>query len=114
MFLAGKALHEVRLQLQREGTQLKRGDVDPIGQRLESQSRASRTPQDLRHPYARLGRAMSLRETFQAIFANSERQLAEPELRWWRGWAVRSRLSFGRLAMTLRQLWEGASNDVRQ
>ena len=51
---------------------------------------------------------MSLREALQAIFANSDRQVAEAELRWWCGWAACSRLwSFRHLAMTIRALWDG-------
>jgi hypothetical protein len=50
------------------------------------------------------GRAMSLRETLQAIYANPERQVAEAELQCWCGWAARSRLSsFRTLAKTIRQ-----------
>jgi len=30
---------------------------------------------------------MSLRETLQAIYASSDRQVAEAELDWWCGWA---------------------------
>ena len=51
---------------------------------------------------------MSLRETLQAIYANSERHLAEAELDWWCGWAARSRLSpFRDLAKTVRLHWDG-------
>src|SRR5438552_7064620 len=58
--------------------------------------------------YTKLGRAMSLRETLQAIYASPDRQSAEAELDWWCGWAARSRLSpFRILAKTVRQHWEG-------
>ena len=51
---------------------------------------------------------MSLRETLQAIYANSNHQVAEAELDWWCGWAARSRLSPLRiLAKTVRQHWDG-------
>jgi transposase len=51
---------------------------------------------------------MSLRETLQTIYANSERELAEAELEWWCNWAARSRLSpFRHLAKTVRQHWDG-------
>src|SRR5437879_2477449 len=43
--------------------------------------------------FTKLGRAISLRETLQAIYASPERQVAEAELQWWCGWAARSRLS---------------------
>ena len=63
---------------------------------------------DLCRQYTQLGRAMSLRETLQDIYANSDRQLAEAELRWWCGWAARSRLwPFRHLAMTVRQYLDG-------
>src|SRR5271166_2637509 len=48
--------------------------------------------------------------------ANSDRQLAEAELRWWCGWAARSRLrSFRHLAQTIRQYLDGilAYFDIR-
>jgi transposase len=58
--------------------------------------------------YTKLGRAMSLRETLQAIYASPDRQVAEAELDWWCGWAARSRLSpFRKLAKTGRQHRDG-------
>jgi transposase len=108
MVLAGKALEEVRLQLQREGAQLKgamwsiRGNAWNLTQERQAQRK------DLCRQYTQLGRAMSLRETLQAIYANADRQLAEVELRWWCGWAARSRLrSFRHLAQTVRQYLNG-------
>ena len=108
MVLAGKALEEVRLQMQREGAQLKgamwslRGNTWNLSEERQAQRK------DLCRQYTRLGRAMSLRETLQAIYANSDRQLAEAELRWWCGWAARSRLrSFRHLAKTVRQYLDG-------
>ncbi len=52
---------------------------------------------------------MSLRETLQAIYAGSDRQLSEAELQWWcGGWAARSRLGpFRHLAQTVRQYMDG-------
>jgi transposase len=58
--------------------------------------------------YTKLGRAMSLRETLQAIYANSDRHSAEAELAWWLSWAMRSRLSaFRDLAKIVREHWDG-------
>jgi transposase len=85
MVLVGKALDEVRLQLQREGAELKgvmwslRGNVWHLSPERQAQR------QDLCRQYTKLGRAMSLRETLQAIYANSDRQLAAAELQWWCG-----------------------------
>ena len=108
MVLAGKALEAVRLQLQHEGAQLKgamwslRGNTWNLSPERQAQRK------DLCRQYTQLGRAMSLRETLQAIYANSDRQLAEAELRWWCGWAARSRLrSFRHLAQTVRQYLDG-------
>ena len=72
MVLAGKALEEVRLQLQREGAQLKgamwslRGNTWNLSPERQAQRK------DLCRQYTQLGRAMSLRETLQAIYANSD------------------------------------------
>ena len=106
--LAGQALNEVRRELAREGANLKgalwslRGNVWNLTEERQEQRK------NLCRQYTKLGRAMSLRETLQTIYANSERQLAEAELDWWCGWAARSRLSpFRHLAKTVRQHWDG-------
>ena len=65
MMLAGKALEEVRLQLQREGAQLKGAMWSLRGNAWN----LSPERQDLCRQYTQLGRAMSLRETLQAIYA---------------------------------------------
>jgi transposase len=108
MVLAGQALDEVRRELQREGADLKgalwslRGNAWNLSEERQVQRK------NLSRQYTKLGRAMSLRETLQAIYANPERQVAEAELQWWCGWAARSRLSsFRTLAKTIRQHWDG-------
>jgi transposase len=108
LMLAGQALDAVRRQLQRQGAELKgslwslRGNAWNLSAERQSQRR------NLCSRYTRLGRAMTLRETLQAIYANTDRQAAEEELRWWCRWAARSRLeSFRALAKSLRQHWEG-------
>src|SRR5271166_1135546 len=108
MVLAGEALDKVRLQLQREGAELKgamwslRGNAWNLTQNRQAQRK------DLCRQYTQLGRAMSLPETLQAIYAGSDRQLAEAELQWWCGWAARSRLGpFRHLAQTVRQYMDG-------
>ena len=85
MVLAGKALEEVRLQLQREGAQLKGAMWSLRGNAWHLSPERQAHRQDLCRQDTQLGRAMSLREALQAIFANSDRQLAEAELRWWCG-----------------------------
>src|SRR4030088_2628502 len=72
MVLAGEALDKVRLQLQREGAELKgamwslRGNAWNLTQNRQAQRK------DLCRQYTQLGRAMSLRETLQAIYAGSD------------------------------------------
>src|SRR3984957_1988936 len=108
MVLAGKALEEVRLQLQREGAQLKGAMWTLRGNAWNLSPERQAHRKDLCRQYTQLGRAMSLRDTLQAIYTNSDRPLAEAELRGWGGWAARSRLwSFRHLAMTVRALWDG-------
>ena len=92
MVLAGQALDEVRRELQREGADLKgalwslRGNAWNLSEERQEQRK------NLCRQYTKLGRAMSLRETLQAIYASPDRQAAEAQLAWWCGWAARSRL----------------------
>src|SRR5579864_2875615 len=108
MVLAGQALDEVRRELARKGANLKgalwslRGNVWNLTEERQEQRK------NLCRQYTKLGRAMSLRESLQAIYASPERQVAEAELDWWCGWAARSRLGpFRKLAKTVRQHWDG-------
>jgi transposase len=106
--LAGQARESVRRQLQHDGAELKgalwslRGNVwNLIAERQKQR-------QDLCLQYTKLGRAMTLRETLQAIYASPDQVMAESQLHWWCGWALRSRLEpFRALAKTVRQHWEG-------
>ena len=108
MLLAGQALETVRRQLQHEGAELKgslwslRGNAWNLSAKGQQQRRA------LCLQYTKLGRAMTLRETLQAIYASPDQVTAESQLQWWCGWALRSRLEpFRTLAKTVRQHWEG-------
>jgi transposase len=108
MVLAGQALDETRRELQRQGVDLKgamwslRGNSWNLSQERQEQRK------NLCRKYTKLGRAMSLRETLQAIYTNSDRHSAEAELAWWHSWAMRSRLSaFRDLAKTVREHWDG-------
>src|SRR5690348_4498743 len=93
MMLAGQALDEVRRELQREGAELKgalwslRGNAWNLSEERQEQRK------NLSRQYTKLGRAMSLRETLQAIYTSPERHVAEADLGWWCGWAARSRLN---------------------
>src|SRR5258707_10088362 len=108
MVLAGQALDEVRRELQREGANLKgalwslRVNAWNLNEERQEQRK------NLCRQYTKLDRAMSLRESLQAIYASPERQVAEAELQWWCGWAARSRLiPFRKLAKAARQHWDG-------
>jgi len=108
MLLAGQALDTVRRQLQHDGAALKgslwslRGNVWNLSAERQKQRR------DLCAQYTKLGRAMTLRETLQAIYASPDQLTAQSQRQWWCGWAVRSRLEpFRTLAKTVRQHWEG-------
>jgi transposase len=108
MMLAGQALDAVRRALQREGAELKgalwslRGNVWNLSPARQTQR------QNLCRQYTQLGRAMALRDALQTVYASESLQAAHCQLRWWCGWAARSRLEpFRALARTIRQHWDG-------
>src|SRR6201987_4206991 len=109
MVLAGQALDEVRRELARDGgSDLKgalwslRGNAWNLSEERQEQRK------NLCRQYTKLGRAMSLRESLQAIYASPERRVAEAELDWWCGWGARSRLSpFRGFAKTVHEDWNG-------
>src|SRR6201987_1302314 len=80
MVLAGQALDEVRRELQREGADLKgalwslRGNAWNLSEERQEQRK------NLSRQYTKLGRAMSLRETLQAIYASSDRLVVKAVL----------------------------------
>jgi transposase len=108
MQLAGKAVDEVRKQLQREGVTLK-------GALWALRGNASRLSQEqlrLRHDicarHKELGRAMALRESLQGTWQWPSATGAELHLTAWCSWAVRSRLAaFKQLEQTLKRHWDG-------
>lgn len=104
MKMAGDALDEVRKALAGAGADLK-GSIWAIRgnewTRTEQQLRA-------RHQFVRdypvLGRAVSLRECLQDMLAVGK----EDGLKWWCGWADRSRLQpFRKLSKTIKSHWKG-------
>jgi transposase len=109
MVLAGQALDEVRRELGRDGGSALKGALWSLrGNAWNLSEERQEQRKNLCRQYTKLGRAMSLRESLQAIYASPERQVAEAELQWWCGWAARSRLSpFRKLAKTVRQHRDG-------
>lgn len=104
MALAGEALDEVRRELQRENVEIKGARWAVLGNewtRSEEQQEARR---HLMRAYPKLGRAMGLREGLQDVLSAR----SEEGLKWWLGWAVRSRLeAFKRVGRTLRKHLHG-------
>lgn len=108
MQLAGKAVDEVRKQLQREGVTLK----GALWALRGNASRLSQAQLQLRHDicarHKELGRAMALRESLQDTWQWPSATGAELHLTAWCSWAVRSRLAaFKQLAQTLKRHWDG-------
>lgn len=104
MALAGKALDEVRRALRMEAPELKGARWSLLGNEWTRSDAQQAQRRELRAQYPKLGRALGLRETLQDVL--SERD--EEALRWWCGWASRSRLEpFKKLARTLRTHWDG-------
>ena len=108
MQLAGKALDEVRRQLQRDGAEVQgalwalRGNENRLSQtQLELR-------QDLCARHKELGRAMALRENLQETWQWPGAASAAIHLKAWCSWAARSRLApFKKLAQTLKSHWDG-------
>ena len=108
MQLAGKALDEVRKQLQNEGAQMK----GALWALRGNESRLNQAQLQLRHDlcarHQELGRAMALRENLQDTWEWPGAASAEIHLKAWCSWAVRSRLApFKKLAQTLKSHWDG-------
>jgi len=108
MLLAGQALDCVRRELQHDGAALKGSLWSLRGNAWNLSTKRQKQRRDLCAQYTKLGRAMILRETLQAIYASPDQLSAQSQLQWWCGWAVRSRLEpFRTLAKTVRQHWDG-------
>jgi transposase len=104
MQLAGKALDEVRKELQREGLDLKDSLWALRGNEWNLSEQKRRKRKDLCREYTRLGRAMMLRDLLQDILATEDIE----QLRWWCTRTMRSRLDpFKDLVRTIRRHWDG-------
>jgi transposase len=104
MKLAGEALDRVRKELRREGADL-RGSLWAIrgNEWSRSQEQLAQRRQ-VAASYPALGRAMALRDSLQDVLKDSDL----PSLKWWLGWADRSRLEpFRKLSRTLKEHFHG-------
>src|SRR5262245_17191500 len=87
MVLAGQALDEVRRELGRDRvSDFQRRAMELARKAWNLSEDRQEQRKNLCRQYTKLGRAMSLRESLQAIYASPERQVAEAELDWWYGW----------------------------
>lgn len=104
MQLAGKALDEVRKTLAATGADLK-GSIWAIrGNEWTRSEEQLKKRRRVIHDYPILGRALSLRESLQDVLAGGDTD----SLKWWCGWAARSRLKpFRKLAKTIKTHWKG-------
>ena len=102
--LAGQALEEVRRALQAEAEGLKGARWAILGNEWTRSDQQKALRAAVCAQYPKLGRALSLKETLQALLWARDADT----LRWWCAWASRSRLEpFRRLARTLKKHWDG-------
>jgi transposase len=104
MKMAGEALDEVRKQLADEGADL-RGSIWALrGNEWTRTEKQLHARQKFVQDYPVLGRALGLRESLQDMLSDS----AADGLKWWCGWADRSRLQpFQKLSKTIKAHWQG-------
>lgn len=104
MQLAGKALDEVRKELQREGIDLKDSLWILRGNEWNLREDKRQKRKELCRKYTRLGRAMMLRDLLQDVLAGKDIE----ELKAWCTRTMRSRLEpFKDLVRTIRRHWDG-------
>jgi transposase len=104
MKLAGEALDEVRKSLRKQGADML-GALWALRGNAWSRSQEQQLRREqLCKNYPKLGRAMALRDALQDVLAGEDIS----SLRWWLGWACRSRLDpFRKLARTIKEHLHG-------
>lgn len=105
----GAAVDQTRRALLAEGVELPKHSLWALRGNVQNLRPAQ---QDLRRrlmfEHDKLGRALGLRYVLQDIFQRTPPAEAEDLLRWWCGWAQRSRLpGFPAVARMLRAHWQG-------
>lgn len=104
MKLAGDAVEKVRKDLRRQGADLRGAMWSIRGNQWTRSAEQLAQRKALAKAYPVLGRAIGLREALQDVLQDDDL----PSLRWWLGWAARSRLEpFRKLARTLKQHLHG-------
>jgi transposase len=102
--LAGDALDRVRKDLRRAGADL-RGTLWAIrGNTWTRSEEQIAQPREVAATYPALGRAIALRDSLQDVLQGGDL----PSIKWWLGWADRSRLEpFRKLSRTLKDHFHG-------
>jgi len=104
MKLAGEALDAVRKNLRKQGADLTGGLWAIRGNEWTRSQEQLDLRRTLARTYPKLGRAIALREALQEVLADGDL----PSIRWWLGWADRSRLEpFRKLSRTLKDHFHG-------
>ncbi len=104
MKLAGEALDAVRKNLRKQGADLTGGLWAIRGNEWTRSQEQLDLRRTLARTYPKLGRAIALREALQEVLADGDL----PSIRWWLGWADRSRLEpFRKLSRTLKEHLHG-------
>jgi transposase len=106
MVMAGEAVERVRKDLQAQGADLKGSLWALRGNEWNLREDQQEVRCQLAKRYKELGRALGLRSALQDAYGSGS---DVPELlKWWCGWAKRSRLRpFIRLAATIEEPWKG-------
>ena len=104
MKLAGEALDAVRKSLRQQGADLTGGLWALRGNEWTRSQEQLDLRRKLARAYPILGRAIALREALQGVLADGDLL----SIRWWLGWADRSRLEpFRKLSRTLKEHFHG-------
>ena len=104
MKLAGEALDTVRKNLRKQGADLVGALWAVRGNEWTRSQEQLELRRKLASAYPMLGRAIALREALQEVLADGDL----PSIRWWLGWADRSRLEpFRKLSRTLKDHFHG-------
>ena len=104
MKLAGEALDTVRKDLRRRGADLQGALWSLRGNEWTRTEEQLAQRKELAKHYPVLGRALGLRDTLQDVLKEGDL----PSIKWWLGWADRSRLEpFRKLSKTLKDHFHG-------
>jgi len=104
MKLAGDALDRVRKDLRRQGADLTGALWSIRGNEWTRSAQQMAQRRALAQTYPILGRAIALRDALQDVLSDGDL----PSIKWWLGWADRSRLAaFRKLSRTLKDHFAG-------